>query len=209
MSLDMVIYTATYGFSVTNYVIGMLIVILTISWVRTRNLSHTICASIFGIYFLFVIRNTLFPLHIAGGFADSMRAGSFMSGVNLIPFNFPYSPELSSIIRELLLNVILLVPFGFGLSFLVPFRAKNIVWLAPIVGVSIETIQLIISLIIGYPYRAIDITDAIMNALGFLVGYGMFRLFAWLYIATTHRFSIEHVGLGKYIYRIGNYSWGN
>ncbi len=204
MSLDMVIYTDRYGFSITNYMIGILIMMLIISWIRTRNLSHTTCAAIFGIYLLFVIRNTLFPLHIAGGFADAMRAGSFMSGFNLIPFNFPYSPEISSITLELGLNIVLLVPFGFGLSFLVPFRAKNVFWLAPAVGISIEAIQLVISLIIGYPYRVIDINDAIMNTLGFLIGYGIFRLFAWLYIAMTHRLNIEHVGLGKYIYGIAN-----
>lgn len=117
MSLSMMIYTDDYSFSITNYIVFILIIILTISSIRTRNLYHTICATIFGIYLLFLIQNTFFPLHISGGFADMMRAGSFMAGVNLIPFNFSPFSEFSSVIRELALNFALLVPFGFGLSF--------------------------------------------------------------------------------------------
>lgn len=208
MSLSMTVYTHDTGFSLTNYMIGILIIMLIISLIRTRSLSYVTCAAIFGIYLLFVIRNTFFPLHISGGFADMMREGAFMAGVNLIPFNFSSYSELSSIIRQLALNFVLLVPFGFGLSFLVPFRAKAVVWLAPAVGVSIEAIQLVISLFIGYPYRVIDITDVIMNTLGFLIGYGLFRLFVWLYLALTHRLNIEHAGLGKYIYTIAHRATG-
>jgi glycopeptide antibiotics resistance protein len=202
--LTMTLYTENYGYSLTNYFIGLLIAILIIALIRTRSLSYVICAAIFGVYLLFVIDNAFFPLHIRGNFADSMRAMPFIFGVNLIPFRFsPYS-ELSSIIRELGLNLALLVPFGFGISFLFPVREKHIVWLAPGVGASIEAIQLVISLIVGYPYRTIDITDVIMNTSGFLVGYAIFRLFVWWYLALTQRFHIKHVGLGRYIYMIAH-----
>jgi glycopeptide antibiotics resistance protein len=153
MSLNMVVYTINRGYSLTNYMIDILIIMLIILWIRTRNLSFVTCAAIFGIYLLFVIDKTFFPIHIAGGVADNMRSMPFMSGINLIPFNFRYPSELSGIIRELALNFALLVPFGFGIRFLIPFRAKNVLWLALAVGISIEAVQLVISLIIGYPYR--------------------------------------------------------
>lgn len=204
MSLNMVVYTADRGYSLTNYMIGILIVMLIISLIRTRSLSYVICATIFGIYLLFVIDRTFFPLHIAGGFVDMMKAAPFTSRINLIPFNFSDFAERSSVIRELVLNVALLVPFGFGISFLAPVRVNNVLWLALGIGVSIEAMQLVISLLIGYTYRVVDITDVMMNTLGFLLGYGIFRLFAWMYIAMTHRLDIEHVGLGKYIYRVAN-----
>ncbi len=204
MSLSIVIYTGDRGYSLTNYVVGIWIILLILSWIRTRRLAYVTCATIFGIYLLLLIDKTFFPLHIAGGFADMMRAAPFSSGINLIPFKFSQASELSDVIRELVLNMALLVPFGFGISFLVPLKAKHVVWLAPAVGISIEAIQLLISLIIGYPYRVIDITDVIMNTSGFLVGYGVFRLFAWFYLAMTHRLNIEHAGLGKYIYTIAH-----
>lgn len=208
MSLSMTVYTNSGGYSLTNYMIGILIMVLIISWIRTRSLSYVTCAAIFGIYLLFAIEETFFPLHVSGGLADSMRATPFRSGVNLIPFNFSSASELSSVIRQLALNTVLLMPFGFGLSFLVPFRAKNIWWIALMVGVSIEAVQLVISLLIGYPYRVIDITDVIMNTLGFLIGYGLFRLFIWLYLALTHRLSIDHIGLARYIHTIADRATG-
>lgn len=204
--LHMDVFTAGRGFSLTNYAIGIMIIMTIISWIRTRSLSYVICAAIFGIYLLFVIDKTFFPLHIAGNYADAMRAVPFMLGVNLIPFNFRYSPVFSRVVRELALNFALLAPFDFGINFLAHFRSRAIFWLAPAVGVSIEAIQLVISLIIGYPYRVIDVTDVIMNTLGFLAGYGLFRLFVWLYMAMTHRLNIEYVGLGKYIYHVANRS---
>jgi glycopeptide antibiotics resistance protein len=202
MSLSMVVYSNDRGFDLINYMIGILIITLVISFIRTRNLSFVTCATIFGIYLLFVIRNTFFPLHIAGVFVDMMRDAPFTSRINLIPFNFSYASDFSIVIRELVLNTALLIPFGFGIGFLVSFRTKDLLWLAPAVGISIEAMQLVISLMIGYPYRVIDITDVIMNTLGFLTGYGIFRLFAWWYIAMTHRLNIKHVGLTKYVYRI-------
>jgi glycopeptide antibiotics resistance protein len=182
--------------------IGILIVALFVSSIRTRSLSHTICAAIFGIYLLFVIDEAFFPLHISGSFADMMREMPFMLGVNLIPFRFSDASQLGEIIRELALNFALLIPFGFGIRFLVAFSAKDLVWLALAAGISIEAVQLVISLLLGYPYRVIDITDVIMNTLGFLAGYGIFRLFAGLYVAATHRLNIQHAGLTKYIYTI-------
>jgi glycopeptide antibiotics resistance protein len=182
--------------------IGILGMILILAGIKTRSLSYVTCAAVFGIYLLFLIHRTFFPLHISGNFADMMKAAPFMVGVNLIPFKFSNVSDLYNIVRELALNLVLLIPFGFGIRFLVSFRTKDVLWLALTVGCSIEAIQLVISLIIGYPYRVIDINDVIMNTLGFLTGYGLFRLFVWLYILMTHRFQIAHVGLGKYIYTI-------
>jgi hypothetical protein len=41
-----------------------------------------------------------------------------------------------------------------------------------------------------------------MNAIGVWLGYGLFRIFIWLYLAATQRFSIEHSGFPAYIYEI-------
>jgi glycopeptide antibiotics resistance protein len=184
--------------------IGILGMILILAGIRTRSLSYVTCAAIFGIYLLFLIHKTFFPLYISGSYADIMKASPFMVGVNLIPFKFNNASDLYSVVRELALNLVLLMPFGFGIRFLVSFRTKDVFWLVIAVGCSIEAIQLVISLIIGYPYRVIDITDAIMNTLGFLVGYGFFRLFSGLYLAITHRLKIQPIGLGKYIYTIAH-----
>lgn len=202
MSLNMMIYSADSGFSLTYYLIGVLLIALIGAWAKTRNLSYVICAAVFGVYLLFVIDKAFFPIHIADGFSGMMGSRPFMSSVNLIPFKLSNPSEMSLILREFALNVALLVPFGFGVSFLVPLNTKNALKLAPIVGSSIELLQLVISLMIGYAYRVIDINDVILNTLGYLIGYGVFRVFAWVYVALTRRFKIKHAGLSDYVYAV-------
>jgi glycopeptide antibiotics resistance protein len=77
----------------------------------------------------------------------------------------------------------LTVPFGFGAGLIFRMPAKRIPWLAAAAGLSLETAQLAISLLIGAVYRGIDINDVMLNALGVLIGYSVFRVFAWLYKA--------------------------
>jgi len=100
-------------------------------------------------------------------------------------------------------NIILTMPFGFGLSFVVPIKAKAIFGIAVGVGFGIEAIQLIISLLLGYPYRVIDVNDALLNACGVLLGFGLFRIFTWLYLsALSSTIDKEHGGLPAYIDKI-------
>jgi glycopeptide antibiotics resistance protein len=76
---------------------------------------------------------------------------------------------------------------------------KAFIWMPIALGVGIELLQLLISLILRYPYRVIDINDSILNAVGVLIGYGFFRLFSWGFISMTNRFKLEHRGLIAYI----------
>jgi glycopeptide antibiotics resistance protein len=51
-------------------------------------------------------------------------------------------------------------------------------------GLIIEAVQLIIGLLLGYPYRVTDINDVIANALGVWLGFALFglstRIILWL-----------------------------
>jgi glycopeptide antibiotics resistance protein len=120
--------------------------------------------------------------------------------MNFIPFYF------SSYTREIffnnLLNIFLTIPFGFGINFVKDIKKQNLLWSAILVGLTIETLQFIISLSIGFPYRTIDINDIIMNALGVIVGFCIFKFFGLLYIKLTKRYDIQHAGLSAYIENI-------
>jgi len=142
------------------------------------------------------------PIEISGPNVDAMRQMPFMSQVNLVPFYFGPYGTLAGSFATMILNIILTIPFGFGVNFVASLRAKTFLWLVPVAGVGIEATQLVISLILKYPYRFIDINDVIMNSLGVLIGYIVFRIFAWLYILVTQRLNIEHEGLAAYIYDI-------
>jgi len=129
---------------------------------------------------------------------------NFKPSINLIPFYFgscfDYLPALC--LRNIYENILLTIPFGFGISFVMQFKPKNIIWLALAVGFAFELTQLIISLLFRTAFRSVDINDLILNAIGVLLGYGIFKIFGWLYLFVTHRFSIQPKTIFAYIYNI-------
>lgn len=163
----------------------LLTVFLIIFRRRQRSLSYLLCFSVFWIYLLLVIKVTLFPIPLFSEMADIMRQTPFMTGVNLMPGYFGPYAQPESIGRSVILNIILTVPFGFGISFIARCKAKDFRWLSFAVGFAIEGMQLVISLAIGFPYRTIDVNDLLCNTVGVFIGYGFFRAFAWLFDNTT------------------------
>lgn len=180
------------------------IIILVVLWHRTHNLSFLFFLSIFEIYVLFAIDKVFFPIQINGLYVDVMKTEPIMSQINLVPFYFDQYGLTPASFWGIVNNIILTVPFGFGLNFIMRLRTRNFIWLAFALGLGFEITQLIISLVLRYPYRTIDVNDVLMNATGVLLGYGLFRIFALLYLAITKRFEIKHEGLSAYIYDVAS-----
>jgi glycopeptide antibiotics resistance protein len=155
-------------------------------------------------YFLLALRETLFPIFISGELAEARTQVSFAQGVNLIPLYFGRSLDTENIILGIFQNIILTMPLGFGLSFVWQMNKQKIVLGVIIGGLGFEALQLIISMVLGYPYRVLDINDVLCNVAGALIGYGLFRIFAWLYLLATLKFDIVHKGLSLYIYNVCN-----
>ena len=194
------------GLSFDIWPIGIvfLIIPLVVLWRRKSSFSYILCFTIFGIYLLRAAQEVYFPIEINGFYADDMRQEPFMSQVNLIPFSYGEFGTLETTAVTLMQNILLTIPFGFGINFIARTRAKTFRWLAPAVGFGTELGQLAISLMLGYLYRLIDINDVLMNTLGVVVGYGLFRAFAWGYVWMTRRFGIEHRGLSAYVYEVAS-----
>jgi glycopeptide antibiotics resistance protein len=165
--------------------IGILVVILFMLWRHQCSRSYLFFFSIFWIYLLALVGATLFPIPIINGDGQEVgrqSAAAILSRVNLVPFDYSqYSKIAPSIIffREILANILMTVPFGFGISFVARVKAKQIPWLALALGFGIETAQLGACLILGIDYRGVDISDSLLNALGVLCGYGCFFVFRW------------------------------
>lgn len=171
---------------------------------RGRRPAYIFCFSVFWLYLLLVASLTAFPIPLSLGQGEGQSIGHILSRVNLIPFSFGglfmLSPRV--IFDNLAGNVLLTLPFGFGISFIARPQAKNIPWMAVGVGLAIETTQLMVSLFIGGAYRGVDVNDLLLNALGVLVGYVLFRGFVWLYRTVAGQIGIGRWGLLAYILEI-------
>lgn len=131
-----------------------------------------------------------------------MRQRPILSSVNLVPFYFGQYVLTARGLTSYTHNVLLTMPFGFGLNFIRRVRFKTLFKISVIIGLGIEFIQLIISLLLRFPYRVVDINDSLFNIIGVLIGYGLFRVFERMYLGITQRLKLAYKGLWLYIYDI-------
>ncbi len=105
--------------------------------------------------------------------------GTATGPANFMPFktiaNYLSSKGLIIAGINLIGNIVLLLPIGF----LAPLAYKSLTWkkallLAIGAGLAIETLQAVLNVGI------FDIDDVILNAIGAIIGYGIFMLFAWI-----------------------------
>lgn len=159
-----------------------LAVLLVIFRHRKRGWLCGLGFALFWLYLVALVGLTLFPIPVI---SERQTVSHILSRVNLIPFNFGGLFDLhpNVIRRELGGNILLTVPFGLGIPFLFRIRVRSISWLAVKVGLAIETAQLLVSIAIGGAYRGVDINDVLLNAVGVLIGYGIFRASTWLITA--------------------------
>jgi glycopeptide antibiotics resistance protein len=183
--------------------LGILIIILFLLW-RKRSPAYLFCFSVFWLYLLFVVSLTIFPMPLPETIVARTPVIYILSRVNLVPFNFGglFDNHPNVIFQEIFGNILLTIPFGFGIPFLACLKPKNLPWLAIGAGLVIETTQLGFSLLIGGLYRSVDINDVLLNATGVLLGYALFRGFACLYVAISYRINIKQNGLFAYLYEV-------
>lgn len=178
----MYLYFKNIGIPLFPIGILWLIVVLFNLWKQRSNYFYLFFFSLFWIYLMLGVDKVFFPLEISGFYVDEMRQVPILAFINLKPFFLSIDNVTTAMMWQLISNVILTVPFGFGLNFLTRVKTRKIVVVSIALGIGLEMAQLFLSLILGYPYRVIDINDALCNMVGVLLGYGLFKLFAYLYL---------------------------
>jgi glycopeptide antibiotics resistance protein len=176
------VYTCDLGIALYPLAILMLVFILFRRWKQTFNLPHIFFLALFSIYLIYGIDKVFFPIELCPGFSEEIMQLPFTSFVNLIPFYFGQFGLGERGLLFLFYNTILTMPFGFGINFLTSMSSKKMVRVSIFLGLGLEVAQFLISIILRYPYRVVDINDSIFNACGVLLGYGLFKLFARIYL---------------------------
>jgi len=166
---------------------------------QNKSTGFLICFAVFYVYIFCVIGYTIFPLIMHTNFIETMRQEStLMSGINLVPFRFSLDYLLS---RQVIGNVVLGVPFGFGLPFITKVAdTRSVVRKGLLFAASIELLQLALDLIYRFAYRAVDVNDLLFNFSGVMIGFGLFRVIASLYNSAFENEPIA--GIWSYIHAV-------
>jgi glycopeptide antibiotics resistance protein len=148
-------------------------------WIKRKSsVPFLIFFTIFYVYLFKVLDYTLFQfqsLLLLKQFMPNLMLNGQSAGhqVNLIPLVALTSPDL----QTSLLNILLFVPFGFGLPFITKLRAAKVILTGAIVSMSIELLQLLTGYLAGTTFRIADINDLIFNTTGTAIGYALFLAF--------------------------------
>ena len=139
-------------------------------WRKARRDRRILCWLMYG-YVCCVLAVTLMPfqLPIPGG------NRLFLQSVNWIPFR-DLRLHYGGAVREVVLNVLMMAPFGFLLPLLKPRQVFSTAAWTFLFSLSIETMQLLYTWSGGPSARSCDVTDLITNTLGGVQGYLLFWL---------------------------------
>ncbi|MCR5205584.1 MAG: VanZ family protein [Lachnospiraceae bacterium] len=132
-------------------------------------LLHFIGLQALVLYLICLVEVVLFPL-------PSTEKIAAMHGYEgqFIPFNFildiAEDRSLQSVL-QVMLNVLMTVPFGFFFKFFMNIKRRNIIIMTFLLSLTIELAQLT-GLFFTYPgsYRLFDVDDLIMNTIGGFLG---------------------------------------
>jgi glycopeptide antibiotics resistance protein len=124
-----------------------------------------------------------------------LRGQTAEESLNLIPIFTLASQDLNTS----LLNILLLIPFGFGLPFITNRQLKNVVALGALLSITIEFLQLVTGLIAGITLRVADINDVIFNTVGVVIGYLLFSGFVRVYRHISCSWKLSANPISRYI----------
>ncbi len=167
---------------------------------KKKSLVYLIFFTIFYVYLFKVLDYTLFQfqsLLLLKHFTPDLILQGLTAGksMNLIPL---ITLTLEDV-KTSLLNILLLIPFGFGLPFITNLRMKKIIVIGALFSIVIEFLQLITGFMAKITFRIADINDVIFNTVGVAVGYILFVGFVRIYRHISHNWEISANPILRYI----------
>ncbi len=168
--------------------IGMAVFLL----MKKKGLVYLLFFTIFYVYLVTVLYYTLFrfqSLLLLKYFTPGLMLNGIAAGkiLNLIPL---ITLTLKDV-RTSLLNILLFIPFGFGLPFITNLRFKKIVVIGMLFSIAIELTQLATGLMAKMTFRIADINDVIFNTFGVAIGYMLFVGFVRMYRHISRNWKIS------------------
>ncbi len=149
---------------------------------KQQSFVYLIFFTVFYAYIVKVLDYTLFQFQsllilkyfMPGLILQGQAAGKIL---NLIPLVTLTTEDITTS----LLNILLLIPFGFGLPFITNFRMKRVVVIGGLFSIVLELLQLMSGVAAKITFRIADINDVIFNTFGVLIGYMLFVGFVHIY----------------------------
>jgi glycopeptide antibiotics resistance protein len=172
--------TSVTYFDLFTILIFGLIWISVISFLRLNKKKNLLFLALFTVFYIYIVKVLDYTLI---QFQSLILLKHFMPGLilqgqapgkstNLIPLITLTMDDL----KTSLLNILLMIPFGFGLPFITNISRKKIVVIGALFSIVIEFLQLITGVMANMTFRIADINDVIFNTVGVTIGCWAFLI---------------------------------
>lgn len=143
--------------------------------VTRRNRATVFVHAVFAAYLVVLASVVFLPLHGIRAAAASFEGTEPLTrawrwGLQI------HSPVVAGhVALQRLANVALTIPFGFGIALIAPkLGLRRLFAICITTAVSIELIQLEVSVLVGFVYRTFDVDDIVDNTLGASIGLALY-----------------------------------
>lgn len=134
-----------------------------------------IATLVFTVYLVGVANFALLLLRSDPALSEAVGSTDLSRLLGVTPFFLPGAEPLTN--DQLYLNILLTVPFGLGLPFVLSVSPRTVVMLGVLFSVGIELAQGIADVTgLALPTWSVDINDVLLNSFGVMVGVGCFFL---------------------------------
>jgi glycopeptide antibiotics resistance protein len=163
-------------------------------------LVYALFFSVFSVYLYKVLDYTLLQfqsLLLLQHFVPGLMLNGIPAGrtANLIPLATLAPRDATTS----LFNVLMMVPFGFGLPFITNLRLKRVVIAALLFSLTVESLQLITGFAANTTFRIADVNDVIFNTVGAAIGYALFRVFVRILRGALRDRSVKESPILRYV----------
>ena len=135
----------------------------------TESRSKLILKTIMFVYITLVLFATILPLDVT-----LSTNNYFLNSINLEPF-IDYKMQYGGALRQIILNIIMFIPFGFLLPQVSKRRFIGVMIFSLMFTLSIECTQLL-KTYVSFSGRIFDVTDMITNFTGGVIGYILYAI---------------------------------
>ncbi len=158
--------------------LAWLVTVLYLRLKKNKNFTYLVFFTIFYIYIFKVLDYTIFQfqsLFLLKHFLPNLivNGQTARESLNLVPLTTLTRED----VKTSLLNILLFVPFGFGLPFITSLRLKKVVVVGVLFSIILELLQLLTGYMAHVTFRVTDINDVVFNTLGVAIGYSVFIVF--------------------------------
>lgn len=144
---------------------------------RLKGIKNFTIRTLMYLYIILVIMVTLMPFEVIDFIPDGNN--SFLESVNLVPYRDIFA-GYGGAVRETILNIIMLLPFGFLLPLIKKTNVVRVLCWSLLFSLFIELSQLYLTWIGGSVIRSFDVTDLINNSIGGMIGFIINRNFSFI-----------------------------